>query len=184
MKRNIFFTAAFICIAFTLFAQKQMTKTGVIDIFSETSMFTIEATNKKTASILNLDNGELVASTLTLSFKFREALVEEHFNENYIESHKFPKATFKGSIVGYKKGDFSKDGVYKVKVAGKLEIHGETRDINENAEITVKAGKISAKCNMVVSLANYKIKIEPSYKDRIKDEIQLKMNFAYEPVAN
>ena len=108
------------CSFLTISAQKHITKTGTIEIFSQTPLFTIEGVNKKVASILNTETGEVVASTLIRSFKFEEALVEEHFNENYLEPHKFPKSIFKGKITDYKKIDFSKDGTYSIILEGKL----------------------------------------------------------------
>lgn len=165
----------------SLVAQKHITKEGTIEIFSQTSLFTIEAKNQKVASILNAENGEVVASTLVRSFKFHEALVEEHFNENYMESHKFPKSVFKGTIVNFKTVDLSKDGDYPVTIKGDLTMHGETRPVESEGTLTVKGGKISASTVFNVSLANYKIEIEESYKDRIKDEIRLTVHFNYEP---
>ena len=100
MKLKYLLLTIFTCFLLSSFsfAQKHITKTGTIEIFSETPLFTIEGVNKKVASILNTETGEIVSSTLIRSFKFEEALVEEHFNENYLEPHKFPKSTFKGKI--------------------------------------------------------------------------------------
>ena len=179
MKNKILLIIIFSCFAVTAFSQKHITKTGTIEIFSETPIFTIEGTNKKVASILNLDNGEIVASTLVRSFKFEEALVEEHFNENYIESHKFPKAVFKGKIQNYTKGDLAKNGVYNVSITGKLTIHGQTKDVLQKIKLTVKDGIISGTSKFNVSLKDYGIKVEKAYKDAIKDAILLKIQFNY-----
>ncbi|TLX76218.1 YceI family protein [Labilibacter sediminis] len=164
------------------YTQKHITKEGVIEIFSETSLFTIEAKNMKVASVLNAENGELVASTLVRSFKFKEALVEEHFNENYMESHKFPKAVFKGKINNFSDFKIQKDGTYPIEVVGSLTLHGETRDILEKGELIVKNGNISGLLTFDVSLANYKIEVEENYKDRIKDAIKLSVHFDYKPL--
>ena len=179
MKTKLVLLVAFCFLSLSLFAQKQITKSGTIEIFSETPLFTIEGVNQKVASIINTSNGEFVASTLVRSFKFEEALVEEHFNENYIESHKFPKAVYKGKIVDFDKIDLSKDGTYDVVVVGKLTIHGTTNDIKEKGKITVKGGVISATSTFDVSLAGYKVKVEETYKDAIKDAITLRINFNY-----
>jgi len=151
----------------------------VIDIFSQTSLFTIEAKNQTVASILNTENGEIVASTLVRSFKFREALVEEHFNENYMESHLYPKAIFKGKITNNAQVNYKADGSYDIVLEGDLTLHGETRPLKTNGKLTIKSGKISGTTEFDVSLANYKIKIEEQYKDRIKDEIKLLVHFDY-----
>ncbi len=160
-------------------AQKQITKTGTIDIHSKTPLFTIEGSNKKVASILNTKTGEVIASTLIRSFKFNEALVEKHFSENYMESHKFSKAIFKGKIMNFNTVDITKDGTYDIIIEGKLTIHGETNYIKENGSITIKDGNISAKTQFYVSLMKYKIEVEKLYKNTIKDEILLKIHFDY-----
>lgn len=166
-----------------LFAQKYITKQGRIDIFSETSLFTIEAVNKKVATILNTKNGEVVASTLNLSFEWEEALVGEHFNENYMESHKYPKAVFKGQIDNLSAINFKKEGTYNVEYSGDLTMHGVTNKIEEKGKMQVKDNKeLEFTSTIYVSLAAYKIKVEESYKDRIKDKIELKMKFTYKPM--
>ncbi len=173
----------FATVLLTASAQKQITKTGTIEIFSETPLFTIEGTNKKVASILNTENGEVVASTLVRSFKFHEALVEEHFNENYMESHAFPKSIFKGRIIDFSSLDLSKDGTYDIMIEGKLTIHGETNYVKENGTITFADGIISASTEFPVSLKAYKIRVEKAYTKAIQDEILLKIHFNYKPYS-
>lgn len=170
-----------VSIAFSANCQKQITKSGTIEIHSETSLFTIEAKNEKVASVLNTETGDIVASTLVRSFKFHEALVEEHFNENYMESHKFAKSIFKGKIENIKDIDLTKDGIYDIDIVGALTMHGETNQIKEKGKLIIKDGLISANSVFMISLAAYKIKIEESYKDRINDEIRLTVNFDYKP---
>ena len=179
-----------IIVAFVIFsvsslsAQKLITREGVTEIFSETSLFTIEATNPKVASILNTENGEVVASTLVRSFEFHEALVGEHFNENYMESHLYPKATFNGKIENFSTIDLKKSGTYPILIVGKFTMHGQTNDISEKGELIIKGDKVSAKTTFFVSLENYKIKIEENYKDRINDEIKLNISFNYSGLNN
>jgi hypothetical protein len=179
MKRRIYLLGIISCLTIQLQAQKYITKEGVIDIFSQTSLFTIEARNQTVASILDIENGEVVASTLIRSFKFREALVEEHFNENYMQSDQYPKSYFKGKITNYTQVDFTKDGTYDITIEGDLTIHGQTRPLKTNGKLTIKSGKIRASTEFDVSLENYKIKIEEQYMDRIKDDIHLVVRFDY-----
>jgi len=165
----------------TVYSQKYITKTGEIEIFSKTSLFTIEAVNKSVASILNTENGEIVVSTLVRSFDFEEELVEEHFNENYMESHKYPKASFKGNISDWGKVDISKDGAYDLIVEGDLTLHGTTVKISEPVKIAIKEGKIVGNSTFIVSLKAHDIEVEENYKDRIKDEVELNVHFEYNP---
>ena len=157
MKRKILLLTILSGFALEMQAQKYITKEGVIDIFSQTSLFTIEARDQTVASILNGENGEVVASTLVRSFKFHEALVEEHFNENYMQSEKFPKAVFKGRITNFNQVNLKKDGTYDINIEGDLTIHGETRPLKTAGKITVLNGKITADTEFKVSLENYKI---------------------------
>jgi hypothetical protein len=165
-----------------LHAQKYLTKTGVIEIFSETSLFVIEAKNQQVACILNAENGDVVTSTLVRSFKFREALVEEHFNENYMESHLYPKAQFKGKIINFSSVDLSKDGSYPVTIEGSLTMHGETNPVTTKGTLVVKSGTVTATAEMIISLEQYKIKVEEQYKDRINDKIRLAIHFELKPM--
>jgi hypothetical protein len=160
-------------------SQKYITKTGVIDIYSATSLFTIEGKNQSVGSIIDASNGQVAASAMITAFKFKEALLEEHFNENYMESHKFPKAQFKGQITNWSSVNIAKDGTYAITLEGDLTIHGETRPIKTQGTLVISSGKIKATTEFVVSLANFKIKVEENYKDRINDEVKLTINFDY-----
>lgn len=182
MKKAIIVSAVLFCTIFSVQAQKYLTKEGVIDIYSETSLFVIEAKNQKVASILNAENGEIVASTLTRSFKFKEALVEEHFNENYMESHLYPKAQFKGRIINFSQINTSKDGTYNIQIQGDLTLHGETHPLKTEGKLSVKSGSIIASTEFLVSLEQYKIKVEEQYKDRINDQIKLTVHFDLKPM--
>jgi hypothetical protein len=183
-KKCLVILAVMLLFCFNVNSQKYITKEGHIEIFSQTPIFTIEGINKKVASILNLETGDIVATTLVRSFKFHEALVEDHFNENYMDSEKFPKASFKGKVINNKEVDIKKNGEYKVTVKGDLTIHGETKPVEVESVIIVKDGNISAKTEFDVSLAAYKIKVEERYKDAIKDDIKLSVNFNYSPAVN
>jgi len=117
----------FIClslIALQTQADKYLTKTGKVIFTSKAPLETIEGTNKSVATLLNTDNGSVEFSIQIKSFVFDRQLLQEHFNENYMESDKIPKATFKGSITNKAAINFAKDGEYKAEVSGKMTIHG------------------------------------------------------------
>jgi hypothetical protein len=159
-------------------AQKFITKTGVIEINSKTPVYTIKGVNNKVASILDAEIGEIFASTLIRSFQFKEALVEERFNENYMEPDKYPNSTFQGKITDYKKIDFSKNGTYVIMIEGKLTIHGVTNYIKERGKLIIKDGVIVAKTEVTISLKAYEINVEDAYQ---LDEVLLKIRFNYQP---
>jgi hypothetical protein len=159
-------------------AQKFITKTGVIEINSKTLVYTIKGANNKVASILDAEVGEIFASTLIRSFKFEEAIVEERFNDDYMEPDKYPQSTFQGKITDYKKIDFSNNGSYDIMIEGKLTIHGITNYIKERGKLIVKDGSIKASTEISISLKLYEISVEDIYQ---LDDVLLKIHFNYQP---
>lgn len=161
-------------------AQLYFTKNGFISFFSSTTMEDIKADNNQVISILNAATGELQFSLLNNAFHFKKALMEEHFNEDYIESAKYPKSTFKGIITNIKEVDLGKDGVYNVLVSGNLNIHGVTKPVSVTAKITVKNGSISATAVFRVSPKDYNISIPATVKNNISQTIELTVSCNYE----
>lgn len=155
------------------FSQKYITKNGYIKFYSETPMETIEAHNHQVNSAFDLATGDFVFKVLIKSFDFEKALMQEHFNENYMESDKFPDATFTGKITNLPAIDLMKDGKYDVNVEGDLKIHGETKKVKEKGTFEVAGGKITGKSVFMVHLADYKIKIPNTVINNIAEDIQV-----------
>ena len=114
--RNLIAALVITCITSSLFAQKFMTKTGHISFFSKAPLENIEANNTQVSSILDASTGDIVFSMLMKSFNFQKALMQEHFNEKFIESDKYPKAEFKGKIANLSSIDFKKEGPQNAEV--------------------------------------------------------------------
>ena len=133
------------------------TKTGHASFFSTTPMRDIDATNDKCGSVLNTTTNEVVFVVSIKNFVFKDALMQEHFNENYMESDKYPDATFKGKI--NETVDYTKDGTTDVTTTGKLKMHGVEKDVTEKGTVTVKDGKITVHSVFDVALADYNITI-------------------------
>ena len=131
-------------------------------------------------SVLNTQTGDMQFSVLIKSFHFEKALMEEHFNENYLESDKFPKATFKGVISDVSKISFTTDGMYSVSVSGDLTLHGVTKKISSTGTITVKGGKISADSKFNIKLADYNVSIPKLVKDNISETVEVKVAALYD----
>lgn len=157
-------------------AHKLMTRTGKISFFSSTPVENIEAFNNDVSSVLNTDNGELVFVVPIKSFKFEKSLMQEHFNESYMESDKYPKADFKGKIVNLSEVDFSKNGTYQSKTSGKLTIHGVTKDVSIPGNIVVKDGKVTITSKFKVKTEDYKIQIPSIAAGKIAKEIEVTVN--------
>jgi len=156
------------------FSQKYLTKNGSIRFYSETPMETIQADNKQVNSALDVQTGDFVFKVLVKSFLFEKALMQEHFNENYLESDKFPNATFQGKIINLSSIDFSKEGTYEALVEGDLTIHGVTNKISEKGTFTVKAGdKVHGNSKFMVKPADYQIKIPNTVMKNIAETIEV-----------
>lgn len=161
-------------------AQKVFTKNGNISFFSTAPMENITADNNQVMSVLNTQTGDLQFSVLIKGFHFKKSLMEEHFNENYMESDKFPKSTFKGLITDVSKISFTKDGSYNVAVSGDLTIHGVTKKVTTPGTITVKSGNITASSKFNIRLADYNISIPGLVKDKIAETIEITVSCSYD----
>jgi polyisoprenoid-binding protein YceI len=172
----------FLTSAATLMAQdRYFTKTGHIDFFSSTPVEDIKAVNEQVTSFLDIKTGEMVFSVLMRSFNFEKALMQEHFNENYVESDTYPKATFEGTFSDYSPLDPGKPAVLNVKVKGKLSIHGVTREIEVPGTLTVEQGKIRAKSEFSINPEDYGIKIPQVVRKNIAEKIAVTVIMSYIP---
>jgi hypothetical protein len=161
------------------YAQKYISKTGHIWIYSYTPMEEIEGHNRQVVSILDLTSGDLQYSLLVKSFEFKIALMQEHFNENYMESDKLPKSSFKGKINNLNKIDFKKDGVYPAEVTGDLTIHGVTKPISATGTIEVIGQSLNAKAKFTVSPKDYDIVIPSVVENKIAKTIDVNVDVSY-----
>ncbi len=158
-----------------------MTRSGQVSFFSTTPIENIEAVNNEVSSILNAGTGELVFAVLIKSFKFEKALMEEHFNENYMESAKIPKATFQGRIVNIPTMKLSTNGSWPATVEGDLTIHGVRRHITANGTVTSENGKITVSSTFTILLKDYDVERPALVAEKISEKIDIKVNCRYEP---
>lgn len=168
--------AVLICSSTTLFAQKYMTRTGKATFFSSTPVENIEAFNNEVAGIVDAKSGDIAFQVPIKSFKFEKALMQEHFNESYMESDKFPKAEFKGKIADPGSVNFAKDGTYNVKANGKLTIHGVTKDVSLPGTVVVKGNTATVNSKFNVKTADYNIAIPKVVEGKIAKQIEVTVN--------
>jgi hypothetical protein len=159
----------------------QLTKSGKISFYSRSTVEKVEAVNNETSSVLNTATGDMVFAVLLKGFHFSRALMEEHFNENYVESDKFPKSTFKGKITNIASIDFKKDGSYPATVEGDLTLHGITKKVRAAGSVTIKAGKVSTSSKFAIKLKDYGITIPSLVADKISEDIDITVDCKYEP---
>lgn len=176
MKRLLFVLSVLLTCFITSAQEKYFTKTGKIQFFSKTPAENIDATNRSAAVTLDSKTGDLQFAVLMKGFEFKKALMQEHFNKDFVESSKFPKAEFKGQITNNTEIKYTTDGAYTAAVKGKLTIHGVTKDVETTGTITVKGGKIITASTFNIQLPDYNIKVPAVNRSQISDNIKITVN--------
>ncbi len=134
----------------------------------------VKAVNNEVTSRI-ADNGQLTFSLLIKGFKFKLAEMQDHFNDQYLESSKFPRADFKGNIVNLKDVNFGKDGSYKVTVKGDLTLHGVTRNTTVNGTVDIKGGKPVANAKFSIALKDFNVSTSG-----VGDKVSLEISCQYQ----
>jgi len=176
MKKSLL--VCFLFCATGLFAQEKMvTKTGKVTFEASVPSFEeVKAKNDGVTFILNSKTGEVAGLALMKGFRFKIALMEEHFNENYMESDKYPKATFKGKIESFDvKALTATAKEYTIK--GKLELHGKSKDVTSVAKIRKTDAGIEIISNFSVNASDFDIKIPSVVKNKVSNTINIKTEF-------
>lgn len=173
MKRYLF-TLLITGAAMHAHAQKFMTRTGAVSFRSAAKMETIEAVNNEAACVVNLKTGEVVMQMMVRSFKFEKALMQEHFNENYMESHKYPKATFKGNI-GDAGQRVQSGGIVKAIAEGELTMHGVSQSVKVPVTLSLRDDDLKATGSFKVRPKDYNIDIPKLVAGKIAEEIEVEV---------
>ncbi len=159
-----------------IFSQKVMTRTGKIKFEASVPSFEpVAAVNNSVSAILDESNGEFAALALIKAFKFKVPLMEEHFNENYIESSKYPKATFKGKIINFDASKLTTSGKYDLE--GDLTIHGVTKKIKTKITLVLKDGKLYLTNSFTVKAQDFNIKIPSIVKSKVSEDVTVTVDF-------
>ncbi|HXU28121.1 MAG TPA: YceI family protein [Bacteroidia bacterium] len=177
--KKVFLVAAALVVANMTQAQIYMGKSCVTHFFSKTSMKDIEAKSNTAKPVLDAASGNFQMRVQNTSFKFESSFMEEHFNENYMESEKNPFSTFKGKI--NEKVDYTKDGTYNVTCTGTMDMHGTTQQVTMPGTLTVKGKEVTIISKFKIKPADYKIKVPSLYVKEIAEEIDVDINTVMEP---
>lgn len=161
-------------------AQKHFTRSGKITFYSDAPLEKIEANNNTATSVIDLESGRMEFAALIQAFQFEKALMQEHFNENYMESGKYPKATFKGNITDLTKVDFTQNGSYEVTIKGTMTIHGVEQEIEVPGTFLIVDGKIKGTASFSIAVADYKIEIPSVVNQNIAEQVQISVEMNYE----
>ena len=176
MKPILIITSIFLTMNFA-FAQKYSSKTGKITFEASVPMFEdVYADNSSTTVILNADTGDMAALAMVKDFKFKTSLMQEHFNENYAESAKYPKTSFKGKIANFNKADLSaKAKTYTI--TGTLNFHGVDKQVQSSAAVYLKDDRIMVQGKFIAKPADFKVKIPKMVIAKIAENVDVDYNF-------
>lgn len=176
MKNKILFGLLFLS-SFSFYGQKYITKTGNLKFEASVPSFEeVSGENKSVSAALESSTGEIAVLALVKAFRFKIALMEEHFNENYIESDKYPKATFKGMIEDF---DIQKLGNAKsYKISGELTLHGKTKKVNTNGKVSKSGNTISIIGDFTVKPEDFAIEIPKIVSKKVSDVINVTFNLS------
>ena len=166
---------AVICLAIVghsaAFSQLYTTRTGFASFFSSTPLEDIKAENNQVYAVIDAGKKNLAFAMLAKGFIFQRELMQEHFNENYVESDKYPKATFTGTYTG--DVSLNKDGVYPIKILGSLTLHNVSKQIEAPGTLEVKGGKLLGKSDFVLRPEDFNMKIPSVVRDKIGKEFKV-----------
>ena len=181
--KYLFLLIVLLSASLSLKAQKYVAKDGYIGFFSSAPLEDIKADNNQAAGVMDIGTGEVIFQVYIRSFHFRKALMEEHFNENYMESEKYPKATFKGKISDLSAVNFSRPGKYDIAVEGELTIRSVTKKITVQGAIEVAGQGFNAGSKFKISPEDYEIKIPSIVRDNIAKIVEVTVDMKFTPYA-
>lgn len=161
---------------------KFFTRSGKISFFSRSLIENIEAVNKSVTCVMDISTGNIQSVLKMRGFSFRKSLMQDHFNENYVESDKYPQAEFKGKVDNNEQVNYAADGIYDAHVSGTLQMHGQTNPVEANGTISVSGATIVIVCPFKILLNDYKIDIPSLVKDNISNTIAVTVSFQLEPL--
>lgn len=175
MKKGIIIAVAFL-MSGMVFSQKMLTRSGEIKFDATVPGATdlVYATNSTVSSIFDKITGDIVVQAMVKSFKFKLPLMEEHFNENYMESDKLPKANFKGKVLSYD----GKSGNYDVE--GDLTIHGVTNKVKTKMTIAPDGNKLILSGGFNIKLSDYKLAVPALAKKTLAETAKITLKLPME----
>ncbi len=177
--KKVLLSLTAIAISAGMSAQINMAKTCEVSFFSASPLENIEAIAKAPKTFVNTTTNDVQVMIANTAFVFEKPLMQEHFNENYMESEKYPNTIFKGKI--NEKVDWTKEGEQKVTVTGKMSMHGVDKDITIPGVVNVKGGEFTIMTKFKVHVADYNIKVPSLYVQNIAEDVEVKLSAVMVP---
>ena len=163
-------------------AQNYFTKSGNISFYSDAPLEKIEAHNTNATAVMNVETGAIEWAVLIKGFEFEKSLMQEHFNENYMESSTFPKSIFKGKFKDWKPISISENKTHDQVVEGSITIHGVTRDIEVPVTLQVENDMIIGKAEFSVMIADFNIQVPGIVRDKIAKTVKIVVDAQLKPL--
>ena len=177
--RGFFFILIGILWVHSLKAQdKYLTRDGFVSFFSHSIVEDIKADNNQALSVIDTDTGKIAIQLLMRSFMFEKSLMREHFNENYVESYKYPKATFSGEIKNF---DTLNAQNTETEIVGILTVHGESKEISSKVKVDITDNSILLTGDFKVDVADFNIKIPAIVANNIAKTIKVSYELNHKP---
>jgi hypothetical protein len=173
-------TIVLTALVINLSGQKLSTRSGKVKFFSDAKIENIEAINKQVSSVMDLESGKFAFLVPIRGFVFEKALMQEHFNENYMESDQYPNATFKGRISNTEAINLKQTGEYQLKLEGKMKMHGVENPFSEEVTLTVKDEQVHLHSQFYLKASDYQIEIPAGKKDNINNRLEVTVNIDYD----
>lgn len=172
---------AIVALSYKAGAQKYITRSGEVRFFSKAPLENIEAVNHQASCIVDIETGEVVSRILLKAFQFEKALMQEHFNENYVESNKYPQASLNAKIVNLDIIDFNQNTKQPITLQGQFTLKNITRDMTITGEFENMNGTLNTTATFIVKPEDHDIKIPRAVRDNIAREVEVTINFKLEP---
>lgn len=180
MKKRVILSLIIFPLWVNLYSQgKFLCNEGQITFFSHTAIEDITAENKEVASVLDSESGEVAVIVKISAFQFEKKLMQEHFNENYMESEEFPKATFMGEIVNNGEIDYANQGIYPIVVKGDMTIHGVVQTISQKGTLEVRADDLLVTMEFLLDPSDYGIRIPKVVRKNIAERLQVTVSLEH-----
>jgi len=180
MKKAIFVVA---CAASAVCASGMLAKTGMVRFFSKTSIMDIEGVTKTAVSSLDLDSGKIAIKSRNTTYQFPDKLMQEHFNENYMESTKFPTSSFSGTIIGINREAFDAGQKVTVIVDGQLDVHGVSKHYRAPGYLQKGPdGSVTGDTKFFVKMVDHGIKVPSVVAANLCDSMEITSKFTWHPV--
>jgi len=159
-------------------AQKFISETSRVTFFSKATIEDIAASNDKSMALFDSGTGDIAFSVPVKDFVFEKSLMQEHFNEKYMETEKFPKASFQGKVTGFAA---TATGAQPVRAAGKLTLHGVTREVDLPGTLEVKGDRIALAAKFMITLEDYNVKRPQVLWSNIAEAVEITLDFTLKP---